>query len=76
VGFARARARKAKKDRKDNISRAEKREQRASRGVRNAYVYQMAYDHAVRKTALENLSAVFLYAMHEKYKFGAGRLAR
>jgi hypothetical protein len=76
MSFARARARKAKKDRKDNISRAEKREQRASRGVRNAYVYQMAYDHAVRQTALENLSAVFLYAMHEKYQFGAGRLAR
>lgn len=76
MGFARARARKAKKDRREDMSRAEKREQRARQGVKNAYVYQMAYDHAVRKTALENLSAVFLYAMHEKYQFGAGRLAR
>lgn len=76
MSLARARARKEKRKCKVDMSRTTKREQRAQRGIRAAYVEQLAYDHAVRKTALENLSAVFLYAMHEKYQYGAGRLAK
>jgi hypothetical protein len=76
MSFARARARKHKKAVGAGVTKAQKQIDRANRGVKQTYVYQMAYDHAVRKTALENLSAVFLYAMHEKYQFGAGRLAR
>ena len=76
MSFARARARKHKKAVGAGVTRAQKQIDRANRGVKQAYVYQLTYDHTVRKMALQNLSAVFLYAMHEKYKFGAGRLAR
>lgn len=76
MSLARAMTRKAKRARNEGVVRVARREQRAQRGIRAAYVEQLAYDNAVRRTALENLSAVFLYSMHEKYKFGAGRLAR
>ncbi len=44
--------------------------------MKMAYRYQMAYDMTVRKTALRNLSAVFLYAMHRSAGFGRIRLGR
>lgn len=47
-----------------------------NRSVKGAYVYQLAYDTAVRREALRNLSAVFLYTMHMYYGFGVGRLTR
>lgn len=74
--FARARARKEKKAARVGNERGVKQAVRVQRSVTGAYVYQLRYDTAVRKEALRNLSAVFLYAMHEKYGFGAGYLER
>ena len=74
--FARVRARKEKKAARVGNERGIRQAQRVQRSVKGAYVYQMRYDTAVRKEALRNLSAVFLYAMHEKYRFGAGYLER
>lgn len=74
--FARARARKEKKAARVGNERGAKQAVRVQRSVKGAYVYQLRYDTAVRKEALRNLSAVFMYAMHEKYRFGAGYLER
>lgn len=74
--FARARARKEKKAARVGNERGVKQAARVQRSVKGAYVYQLRYDTAVRKEALSNLSAVFMYAMHEKYGFGAGYLER
>ena len=76
MSFARARARKEKKAARVGNERGVKQAVRVQRSVKSAYVYQLRYDTAVRKEALRNLSAVFLYAMHEKYGFGAGYLER
>jgi len=74
--FARARARKQKKAARVGNERGIKQAARVQQSVKGAYVYQLRYDTAVRKEALSNLSAVFMYAMHEKYGFGAGYLER
>lgn len=74
--FARARARKEKKAARVGNERGVKQAAKVQRSVKGAYVYQLRYDTAVRKEALSNLSAVFMYAMHEKYGFGAGYLER
>ena len=74
--FARARARKEKKAARVGNERGIRQAERVQRSVKGAYIYQLRYDKAVRKEALSNLSAVFMYAMHEKYGFGAGYLER
>lgn len=73
--FARARARKEKKAAKVGSERGAKQAAKVQRSVKGAYVYQMRYDIATRKEALSNLSAVFMYAMHEGICTGlCGRL--
>lgn len=76
MSFARKRARREQKAAKVGNERGVKQAVRVQRSVKGAYVYQMRYDIATRKEALSNLSAVFMYVMHEKYGFGAGYLER
>lgn len=74
--LSRKRARKEIKAVRKGQNRGERQAARVNRSVKSAYVYQLAYDTAVRREALRNLSAVFLYTMHLNYGFGVRRLTR
>lgn len=74
--LSRKRARKEIKAVRKGQNRGERQAARANRSVKGAYVYQLAYDTAVRRKALRNLSAVFLYTMRLYYGFGVRRLTR
>ena len=76
MSFAKKMARKRDLAMRGNEHKAHRIANRAERDVKMAYRYQMAADMCVRKTALRNLSAVFLYAMHQYEGFGRSRLER
>ena len=76
MSFAKKMARKRDLAMRGNEHKAHRIVNRAEHDVKMAYRYQMATDMFVRKTALRNLSAVFLYAMHQYEGFGRSRLER
>lgn len=76
MSFAKKLARKRDLAMRGNEHKARRTATRAERDVKMAYRYQMTADMFVRKTALRNLSAVFLYAMHQYEGFGRSRLER
>ncbi len=76
MSFAKKLARKRDLALRGDEHKARRTVNRAERDVKMAYRYQMATDMFVRRTALKNLSAVFLYAMHQYEGFGRSRLER
>ena len=76
MSFARARKRKAEKAMAIGEQRGIQQAARVRQSVKGAYVHQMRMEQAWRKMALHNLSACFLYSMHEHYGFGKGRLMK
>ena len=76
MSFAKKMARKRDLAMRGNEHKAHRIVNRAEHDVKMAYRYQMATDMFVRKTALRNLSAVFLFAMHQYEGFGRSRLER
>ena len=76
MSFAKKLARKRDLAMRVDEHKARKTANRAEKDVKMAYRYQMATDMFVRKNALKNLSAVFLYAMHQYEGFGRSRLER
>lgn len=76
MSFAKKMARKRDLAMRGDEYKARKTIGKAEQTVKMAYRYQMATDMFVRKTALRNLSAVFLYAMHKYEGFGRSRLER
>lgn len=76
MSFAKKMARKRDLAMRSNENKAHRTATRAEHAVKMAYRYQMAADMCVRKKALRNLSAVFLYAMHKYEGFGRSRLER
>lgn len=76
MSFARARKRKQEKAMAIGQQRGIQQAARVRQSVKGAYVYQMRMEQAWRKMALHNLSACFLYSMHEHYGFGKGRLMK
>lgn len=76
MSFARARKRKQEKAMAVGHERGIQQAARVRQSVKGAYVHQMRMEQAWRKMALHNLSACFLYAMHEHYGFGKGRLMK
>lgn len=76
MSLARKMARKAQKAMRVGNERGAKQAAMVKEDVKTAYVRQRLTEVETRNQALENLSSVFMIAMHERYKFGAGKLIR
>ncbi len=64
-------ARKAKLANREGVRRTIRTAERADRGVKRGYMMQYHTNLLTRYTTLQNLSAIFLYAMHRDAGFGA-----
>ena len=76
MGLARKAARKLEKKAHAGEKRTKARNEKAKASVKEAYVKEYIRGKLTRKQALRDLSACFLLAMHDHYKFGRGKLER
>lgn len=76
MSFAKKLARNIKKKTNIGDKKARKEYAKARQSVKDSYVNQLKRDRACRKEAMHNLMGCFLLTMHDRYRFGRGKLER
>lgn len=76
MSFAKKLARKQKKSIRIGTKKGEREVRRSQQMVRETYAQQYRRELQMRKNTIRNLSACFLLATNERYKFGRGKLLR
>ena len=76
MSFAKKLARNIKKKANTGDKKARREYAKVRQSVKDSYVNQFKRDRDCRKEALHNLMGCFLLTMHDRYRFGRGKLER